>query len=100
MLGEGDFPGVIGDIQKTLSRFEGWGLNPNKVSVQNFEIAFAIPIGGPGSIKVGFHAQPVLVARHVESGRSNAYSIVLMAKYGAYPTAVDMISLSTKDPND
>lgn len=91
------FPGIIPEIQNTLKRFISWGLNPNSVSVQDFEFAFAMPVGGPGSNRVGFHPKPVLVAQHKVTNRSNAYNVVLMSVYGTYPTAVDMISLATDD---
>ena len=94
------FPGVITEIAKTLARFREWGLNPNGVASVDFDFAFAMPIGGPGSAKVGFHPRPVLVAQNSNTKRHNAYDVILMSVYGTYPTAVDMVQLATKANDD
>jgi hypothetical protein len=100
LIDSGAFPGIILEVGKTLERFKSWGLNPKGVSTEDFDFAFAIPVGGPGSAKVGFHPRPVLVAQHNVTKRHNAYDVILMSVYGTYPTAVNMVSLATKTDDD
>lgn len=99
-IGSDAFPGIVPAIKDTLRRFESWGLNPNKVSVGDFNFAFVMPIGGPGSVQVKFHPCPVLVAEHKTTLKSNAYDVILMSVYGTYPTAVDMIALASAKRSD
>lgn len=94
---------ILDDIEKWLSRFAQWGLNPDDVSLTDFDIQFYVPgVDDRVTFSVSHLKQPLLAFRHKETGKGVAgIATVFQGGWGShYPTAGLLISLAEEDEEE
>ena len=90
-----DFAGVVARVDATLRRYMAWGLNPKGLTLDNFDVEFVVVKGqAAGSVSVPDRDYLKVTYQPPAGPRvSEEFDVSLIAKYGAYPTAREILSL-------
>lgn len=89
-------PEVVTRIDKSLKAFASWGLNPDKVVFADFDFQFAVAKADCPHPKVCPGPRLYVIVKHKQTKRAQVFDVDYVARFGAYPAAVDMVELAKK----
>lgn len=94
-----DVAPALADIEGWLEKFRRWRMNPDEVSLANFDLAVVLQVEAPTPFS--FHsAGPQIVVRHQKTGRTGIFQAFPPRGFPAttfhYSTAGALVSLAAE----